>query len=90
MGYKDINLLGCDFNSFASTKQNHCYDDKAPARLYPMYEELFAYSFAAKDHTDLQQYAMKLGCRIVNRTEGSLIDAYPLQIDNSLNLAIDG
>lgn len=89
MGYKEINLLGCDFNSFASAKQNHCYDDKSSTRLYPMYEELFAYSFAAKDHSDLQQYALKIGCQIVNRTRGSLIDAYHMQIDNSLNLDIN-
>lgn len=84
MGYKRINLLGCDFNSFASTTQAHCYQDKSKARLYPMYEELFAYSFAAKDHFDLSLLADKLNCKIINRTKGSLIDAYPLEINESL------
>ena len=84
MGYKNINLLGCDFNSFASTTQEHCYQDYSKARLYPLYQELFAYSFAAKDHTDLSLLAEKMGCRITNRTKGSLIDAYPLEIDESL------
>lgn len=84
MGYKDINLLGCDFNSFASTKQIHCYKDQSEKRLYTMYYELFAYSFAAKDHADLKEYAERKGYRITNMTKGSLIDAYPLEIDESL------
>ena len=86
MGYKNINLFGCDFNSFASTKQVHCYKDKSEARLYPLYEELFAYSFAAKDHNDLQELAEHMGVSIINRTKGSLIDAYTLEIDESLYL----
>lgn len=84
MGYKDINLLGCDFNSFASTKQVHCYKDKSEERLYTMYYELFAYSFAAKDHLDLQEYAERIGRKITNMTKGSLIDAYPVEIDEAL------
>jgi hypothetical protein len=84
MGYKNISLLGCDFNSFASTTRNHCYKDKSDARLYPMWEELFAYSFAAKDHTDLQVIAERKGVSIINSTKGSLIDAYPKEIEEEL------
>lgn len=87
MGYKNINLFGCDFNSFASTKQTHCYKDKSETRLYPLYEELFAYSFAAKDHNDLQELAKRMGVSIINRTEGSLIDAYPLEIDENFYIS---
>lgn len=88
MGYKRINLLGCDFNSFASTTQAHCYQDKSKSRLYPMYQELFAYSFAAKDHSDLSLLAKKMGCEIINKTKGSLIDAYPLEIDEDLYMSL--
>jgi len=84
MGYKKINLLGCDFNSFASTTRNHCYKDDVQARLHPMYEELFTSAFMAKDHNDLQAYAERVGCTITNTTKGSLIDAYPLDIDENL------
>lgn len=84
MGYKHISLLGCDFNSFASTTQAHCYKDQSQARLWPMYEELYAYSIAAIDHCNLADIAVKMGCKIVNSTKGSLIDAYPVEIEEEL------
>lgn len=84
MGYKDITLLGCDFNSFASTKQAHCYVDEKQQRLWTMSQELYEYSIVAKDHCDLASYAEKKGCTITNSTKGSLIDAYPIKIDESL------
>lgn len=84
MGYKDISLLGCDFNSFASTTQVHCYKDSSSKRLWTMYEELYAYSIAAKDHSDLAILAEKMGCKIINSTKGSLIDAYPMKIEEKL------
>lgn len=84
MGYKDINLLGCDFNSFASRQQVHCYHDQSTTRLYTMSQELFAYAFAAKEHEELQLYAQKLGVKITNSTRGSLIDAYTYEVDESL------
>lgn len=84
LGYKKIVLLGCDFNSFASTTRNHCYADKSTDRAYRMSFELFAYSFYAYLHDELQQYALEHGIEIINSTKGSLIDAYPLQIDENL------
>ncbi len=84
MGYKDITLLGCDFNSFASTTQVHCYKDSSQERLWTMYDELYAYSIAAKDHSDLALFADKMGCKIINSTKGSLIDAYPIKIEEEL------
>lgn len=84
MGYKDISLLGCDFNSFAHTKQAHCYEDIRQQRLWTMYHELYEYSIVAKDHCDLALFAEKHGCKITNSTKGSLIDAYPVIIEESL------
>lgn len=84
MGYKDISLLGCDFNSFASTTQVHCYKDENQKRLWTMYEELYAYAIASKDHCDLAEISNKMGCKIVNSTKGSLIDAYPIEIDHTI------
>jgi len=84
MGYKNISLLGCDFNSFASTKQVHCYNDDKKERLWSLYFELFSYAFAAKDHCDLFAISKKMGCMITNSTKGSLIDAYPIAIKEEL------
>lgn len=84
LGYKKIVLLGCDFNSFASTTQSHCYTDKTTERPLRLSFELFCYSFMANTHDELQQYALAHGIEIVNSTKGSLIDAYPLQIDEEL------
>ena len=84
LGYKKIVLLGCDFNSFASTTRNHCYADKSTDRAYRMSFELFAYSFYAYLHDELQKYAVANGVEIINSTKGSLIDAYPVRIDESL------
>lgn len=76
MGYKRIILLGCDFNSFTSRKELHCYQDDSDKTLSLSYE-LFCYSFCADTHYQLFNYARKHGIRIENATEGSLIDAYP-------------
>lgn len=76
MGYEEIILLGCDFNSFASPKQVHVYEDKESTRLWTMSNELFQYSFAADMHVQLDLYAKRHNQVILNGTEGSLIDAY--------------
>lgn len=84
MGYKKIVLLGCDFNSFASPINVHCYADESKQRLYRMYYELYRYSLAAYTHEEMAKYAKKQGVEIVNSTKGSLIDAYPFEIDEKL------
>ncbi|HPQ22566.1 MAG TPA: hypothetical protein PK147_11970, partial [Saprospiraceae bacterium] len=84
LGYKKIVLLGCDFNSFAHTTQAHCYNDASHKRRISMDFELFNYSFDAKIHIELAQYAERIGVEIVNSTKGSLIDAYPVKIDETL------
>ena len=84
MGYKYISLLGCDFNSFASTTRNHCYADSNTDRWYRMSFELFSYAFAARTHDMIQEYAKQKNVTITNSTRGSLIDAYPMQIEDCL------
>ena len=77
MNYKDISLLGCDFNSFASTKNKHCYQEKNETRIRKLSLELFCYYLAAKNHDDLYEYSIRNNISIFNATKGSLIDSYP-------------
>lgn len=84
MGYKKIVLLGCDFNSFASPVSNHCYEEKNNVRRIELWYELYRYSIVAYGHESLQKYAQRHNIQIVNSTKGSLIDAYPFEIDEDL------
>lgn len=87
LGYKKIVLLGCDFNSFAFPHEIHCYDggrDNKASRRISLDFELFCYSFDASVHLQLAKYAESLGVEIINSTKGSLIDAYPMSVDETL------
>ena len=84
MGYKKIVLLGCDFNSFATPMPLHCYDDNNNDKLRSLAMELYCYAFTAHVHYELAKYAKKHEAKIENSTKGSLIDAYPIVIDESL------
>lgn len=84
MGYKKINLLGCDFNSFASTERIHCYKDDSSARPIRMSWELYAYSIVAHQYDEMQEYAKNNDFKVINTTKGSLIDAFPVEIDEAL------
>ena len=84
MGYGKIKLLGCDFNSFASTERIHCYKDDSSVRPLRMSWELYAYSIVAKQYDCMQEYAEINGFQVINTTKGSLIDAFPLEIDETL------
>lgn len=77
MKYKEIVLLGCDFNSFATPKIQHCYCNEGEKRDMTLSFEMFVYSFVAEQHRLLNISALKNDIRIVNATKGSLLDAYP-------------
>ena len=78
LGYKRIILLGCDFNSFATQKVEHCYSEsKDKPKLRPLSMELFCYSFEAEMHNRLSVYADNHKIEILNGTPNSLIDSYP-------------
>lgn len=76
MNYEEIHLYGCDFNSFASQKAVHCYEEVDNNRLISLSFELFCYSFAAYIHSELSQYAKEHNIHIINNTKESLIDSY--------------
>lgn len=77
--YDTINLLGCDFNSFAKVKSEHCYKKDDNQRQISLSMELFCYSFVADQHYSLDKCAKENGIKIYNKTKGSLIDAYERQ-----------
>jgi hypothetical protein len=76
MGYKKIYLVGCDFNSYATMKPAHFYQSNQNGRVISMGEELKYYSLAHFHLYALQKYAEKHDIKILNATEGSLIDAF--------------
>lgn len=84
MEYKNIVLLGCDFNSFASRKLNHSYGESD--RTLTLSHELFAYSFVADSHMKLNIYAKRHNIKIVNASYRSLIDAYEYNEDLAMKL----
>lgn len=79
MGYKKIYLLGCDFNSYVNGKYEH-YND--PAGYEDMIcrrgivGELIRCAIIHNQHYALDEYSRAHGSKIINLTEGSLIDAY--------------
>lgn len=75
VGYKEIILIGCDFNMFASPKAIYCYKDDCKKELN-LSLELFCFSFAADIHYELERYSKRYDIKIINATQGSLIDAY--------------
>jgi hypothetical protein len=77
MGFEEIYLLGCDFNSFASPKVEHFYDKgQAPSREMSVGFELKYYSMVSYHHYALDKFARKNNIRIYNITPNSLLDAY--------------
>lgn len=90
VGYREIILLGADFNSFASTSRKHCYSEDDNMSILSLSSELFTYSFVADNHYELRKYAEKHGVRIINATKGSLLDAYEKDLSISDRLAKSG
>jgi len=80
MGFKEIYLLGCDYNSFATPKTMHCYDDSDEFLEDPEGRLAFLlkfYHLTTEFHYLIAKLAKKRGVKVVNLTEGSLLDAYP-------------
>lgn len=79
MGFRRIVLLGNDFSRFTSRKQHHFYDvDKQIDRKESMFQELQGNAIAINQHELLYQYCKAHGIEIVNATQESLMDVYPI------------
>ncbi len=79
MGFKEIYLLGCDYNAFCNAGVGHCYDDKEELKDSP-YNLAFYLKFywiTTEFHYLVAKLANNSGVKIVNLTPGSLLDAYP-------------
>ena len=78
MGFKYIYLLGSDYNSFASLKVEHEYDDvnTLVKRHMTLGYEMKFYTMCTYHHYALEKYAKKNQIHIYNITDKSLLDAY--------------
>ncbi|MFD2229737.1 hypothetical protein [Alkalimarinus sediminis] len=78
MGFKEIYLVGCDYNAFSTNGIGHCYDDDdlKESGLNLAYFLKF-YHITTEFHYLLAKEAKKNGVKIINITDGSLLDAYP-------------
>lgn len=89
MGFKEIYLLGCDYNLFCTRSGSHCYDDTEEVAELPKYNLAFYlkyYHLTTEFHYLIHKLAKKNGVKIINLTPGSLLDAYPLcDIDSVLS-----
>ncbi len=80
LGYKEIYLLGCDYNAFCTNGIGHCYDDsELKEKKINLAYFLKFYHLTTEFHYLLAKRAKDLDVRIINITEGSLLDAYPRQ-----------
>jgi hypothetical protein len=78
MGFNEIYLIGSDFNTFATLKEEHCYDkDGLPSdRSISLGLDLWFYSIVSYQHYALAKYAKENNIRIYNLSPNSLLDAY--------------
>lgn len=84
MGFKEIYLLGCDYNCFGNAG-GHCYDDEEEldgkkdfdgfAKNLAFY--LRFYWITTEFHYLIAKLAKRRGVKVINLTPTSLLDAYP-------------
>jgi hypothetical protein len=84
MGFKEIYLLGCDYNSFLTLKAGHCYNDEDEQRFYTENLGFYLkfYHLTTKFHYLIAKHAKQKKIKVINITNGSLLDAYPLKDPN--------
>jgi hypothetical protein len=78
MGFKDIYLLGCDYNAFCTAGKGHAYDDKSELKQsnYNLAFYLKFYWITTEFHYLIAKLAKEKGVNVVNLTPNSLLDAY--------------
>ncbi|EOW9309957.1 6-hydroxymethylpterin diphosphokinase MptE-like protein [Vibrio cholerae] len=78
MGFKEIYLLGCDYNAFCTYGRGHCYDDaeEVAGVSYNLAFYLKYYHLTTEFHYLISKLAKSHGVRVTNLTSVSLLDAY--------------
>lgn len=78
MGFKEIYLLGCDYNSFATIDVEHCYQDYDEKKYNNENLAFYLkfYAITTKIHYLIEKCASKQNIKIINVTPNSLLDAY--------------
>lgn len=87
MGFKEIYLLGCDYNSFATTVTTHCYDDSDEDEVEIKNRLGFLlkfYHLTTEFHYLIARLAKLKSIKVINITNGSLLDAYPRKQKNDI------
>ena len=82
MGFSEVYLMGLDHSLFANLTNNHCYDDSLDTTELPKFNLAFYlkyYHLATEFHYLITKTAQEKGVKIVNLSEGSLLDAYPIR-----------
>lgn len=79
MGFKEIYLLGCDYNAFCTAGKGHCYDDESEISdfNYNLAFYLKFYWITTEFHYLISKLAKEKKIKVINATPGSLLDAYP-------------
>lgn len=79
MGFKEVYILGCDYNAFCCAGSGHCYDDKVELmdNPYNLAFYLKFYWITTEFHYLVAKLAKEMGVKVINLTPGSLLDAYP-------------
>jgi hypothetical protein len=78
MGFKEVYLLGCDYNAFCTQGKGHAYDDKSEVNQssYNLAFYLRFYWITTEFHYLISALAKRRGVHIINLTPNSLLDAY--------------
>lgn len=79
LGFKEIYLIGADYNAFCTSGRGHAYDDKDELSKvnYNLAFYLKFYWIGTEFHYLIYKYAKENGVKIVNLNPQSLLDAYP-------------
>ena len=85
-GFKDIYIIGADYNAFCSQGRGHVYDDDHEVSQvnYNLAFYLKFYAICTDFHYLVFKYAKKKGVNIINLNPNSLLDAYPKMTLNEI------
>lgn len=78
MGFKEIYLLGCDYNAFCTSGRGHAYNDKSELdqSSYNLAFYLKFYWLTTEFHYLIERLTRSKGVDVINLTPGTLLDAY--------------